>query len=122
MSRLVYVGSASDVERLVAAGHAAPVYPADNGDSPLAGLLMLEIRRIEKWTRMTELQAAVLEWNLKGFTNAEIAELRGKTEKAVASALHCARQKCLGYPYRGLLTVLVEECGWEEVQELLANR
>jgi len=122
LKRLVYVGSTQDVERLAAGRNAMPLCPADAGQSPLAGLIMLEIRRIEKWTRMTELQAVVLEWSLKGFTPAEIAELRGMKANAVIAVLERAHEKCRTYPYRGLLTVLVEECGWEEVQELLANR
>jgi DNA-binding NarL/FixJ family response regulator len=122
LRRLVYVGSASDVERLAAAGHAAPIRPVDNGDSPLAGLLMLEIRRIEKWTRMTTRQAAILECDCHGCTNAEIADVFGMTEGAIASELHRLRQKVKTYPQRGLLTVLIEECGWDGVQELLANK
>ena len=122
MRRLVYVGSSEDIERLAAGRDAMPICPADVGQSPLAGLVMLEIRRIERWTRMTELQAAVLEWNLKGFTDAEIAELRGMTANSVAAILHRAHQKCLSYPHRGLLTVIVDELGWEAVQELLSSR
>ena len=122
MSRLVYVGSAADVERLAATRHAAPIRPVDNGDSPLAGLLMLEIRRIEKWTRMTTRQAAILECDCHGCTNAEIADVFGMTTEDVVAELYRLRCKVKTYPRRGLLTVLVEECGWEGVQELLAGR
>jgi len=120
--RTIYVGSCADVERIAAGADAMPICPADVGDTPITGLLMLEIRRIEKWTRMTELQAVVLEWSFRGFSNEEIAALRDMTPKVVSQVLHRAREKCMAYPNRGLLTVLIETLGWEGVQEMLANR
>ena len=122
--RVIYVGLAEDVARIAATSTPQPPSTTswDNGISPLAGLLMVEIRRIERWTRMTDLQASVLEWNLKGLTPADIAEIKGTTPHAIEAVLSCARKKCMTYPNRGLLTVLVEECGWEAVTEFLAEQ
>jgi DNA-binding CsgD family transcriptional regulator len=83
---------------------------------------MLEIRRIERWTRMTDLESDILEWDLKGYSNGEIGEVVGMTADAVSAALCRLRQKIKTYPHRGLLTVLVETCGWEAVSEFLAEQ
>ena len=122
MRRLVYVGDSADVERIAAGCKVMPICPMDMGQSPIAGLVMLEIRRIESWTRMTELQSCILEWDLRGFTAAEIGQLRDMTPNAVAAVLHRAREKCLMYPHRGLLSTIVEVLGWGAVQELLSSK
>jgi DNA-binding CsgD family transcriptional regulator len=122
MRRLLYVGDSAAVERIAAGcGTLPPMYLGDIGESPLAGLIMLEIRRIEAWTRMSTREKAILECDFHGCTNAEIADVFGMTVAAVASELYRLRRKIKTYPHRGLLTVLVEECGWDGVQELLAD-
>ena len=122
MRRLVYVGNAEDVARLAPTKTITAPYTYDDDESPLAGLIMLEIRRIEKWTRMSTREKAILECDFHGCTNSEIADVFGMTPGAVSSELYRLRQKIKTFPHRGLLTVLVETCGWTAVQRLLDGK
>ena len=118
--RLIYVGSADDVARMASRNDTQPLPSWDEGESPLAGILAVEIRRIEKWCRMDFEDCFVLEASLLGRSNHDIAVAKHITDKAMATWLYRLRRKVLTYPHRGLLTVLIEECGWEAVSEYLA--
>lgn len=95
--------------------------PEDDQDA-FTGLLWSEVKRIEKEAHMTDWQAVVWEWHLRGFNNCEIGRVFQRTEGNIRLHLAAATEKALKCPYRGLLTVMVEELGWPSVKELFADQ
>lgn len=100
-------------------------------DPRVCGLLWREVQRMVRWaTRrrrgvnaLTQHQVLVLECYLLGHTDAEIADRLMISRQAVWASRQEALRKIDGYKprERGLLTVMIEEMGWSQVREHLAD-
>lgn len=103
-------------------------YVGPDGDgSPLAGLLWSEVRRLERKARLTDWQASVVELHLQGISDADIGRAfpdedgEPRTRQSVRDCRTLAFRKIGRLPHIGLLTVMVEELGWDQVRGHLAE-
>jgi DNA-binding CsgD family transcriptional regulator len=82
----------------------------------------MEIRRMEKAVKMTLWQATVWEWWLRGVSVPEIAFAFAKDRSTIRQHLKIAQAKAARVKVRGVLTVMIEECGIKATRELLSER
>jgi DNA-binding NarL/FixJ family response regulator len=90
--------------------------------TPFERLLWKEVRLIEKRAHMTDWQAIVWEWHLRGFSNIQIAEFFNKSESTVRQHLDSAFKKAEEVSNLGMMTVIVETLGFDAMRELAAER
>lgn len=88
---------------------------------PFEGLLWIEVRRMERKARLTSHQATYLEWHLRGFTYANIADVFSRDESTIRDTVDRALVKIGRCPYRGVLTTMIETLGWPAVREMFAD-
>ena len=86
-----------------------------------AGLLWVEINKIERKSKMTARQAQVFDWHLRGYTGSEIAEVLDVSHEAVSDSLKLAFVKANRVPHRGLVTVILESFGWDAIRQVLSE-
>lgn len=93
----------------------------DDEPSDFEALLWREIRVIAKKARLTPWQSTCWQWHLRKFSNTEIAYVFGCDESTIRDTLDRVYQKVPQINHRGLITVMIEELGWEQVREYLAD-
>ncbi|MCE5200237.1 hypothetical protein LLG39_14820 [bacterium] len=91
-------------------------------ESPFEGLLWLEVRKIERSAHMTKWQATIFEWYIRGFSNLTIAQVFSRDESTIRQHLDAALVKAESCPYRGVITLMIENLGWNAVREYLTDQ
>lgn len=91
-------------------------------EEPVAGLLWVELRRIEQKSGMTKLQRIVWEWHIRGLSNRAIARVFQRDESTVRQHLAAAQEKATAVADRGLFTTMIEILGWDQVRAYLADQ
>jgi len=111
-----------DIEDEVAAPRDTDRLRCFDGRSPWPTFVMAEIRRLQRRARMTERQALVFECYCgRGFTVSEIANTLDISKSCVYQHLRAAYKRAEGVRGCGLLTVMVETMGWDQVAVWLAD-
>jgi len=91
-------------------------------DSPFADLLVCEVRKITRRTHMTARQAVCFEWwCCRGLSTRDIADALSISQSTANQHLRAALTKAGRYQYAGLLTVMVEEFGWQAVRDAILS-
>lgn len=90
--------------------------------SPFERLLWREIKQMMKWARLTDWQEAAFVAHLKGLSLAETALIYNRSKGTIQEHLRRALTKCASVPYRGLLTVMIEELGLPAVREHMSSK
>lgn len=90
-------------------------------DSPFAGLLLDEIRAMERQVRMSKRMAAVWEAHLVGAGPTRIAQALGIDESTVRQYIRQAELRVSGIEHKGWYTAAVEACGQEAVRNYLQD-
>lgn len=85
-------------------------------DSPFPNLFRIEVRKLQRKAKMTELQANVFEWYVAdGLSISSIADGMDMSRTAVRKHLKAACRKAIGIKGCGMLTVLIEQLGGNAV-------
>jgi DNA-directed RNA polymerase specialized sigma24 family protein len=76
-------------------------------------LLTVEVKRMERWAKLTPREASIFELIAKnGLDAAQVSSLLNIEEDQVAQLYQDILKRIRRYPNIGLLTVLVETFGW----------
>ncbi len=90
-------------------------------ESPFAGLMLDEIRAMERQVRMSKRMAAVWEAHLVGAGPTRIAQALGVDESTVRQFIRQAEVRVSGIEHKGWYTAAVEACGQAAVRNYLED-
>lgn len=89
--------------------------------SPFSALLWFDIRRACYLMRISEYSQNIFEWYLDGFTDSDIAGFYGVSRYCINNSIYHTKQKLNRCKSLGMITVIIEEFGWEGLRSYLSD-
>lgn len=89
--------------------------------SPFSALLWFDIRRACYLMRISEYSQSIFEWYLDGFSDSDIAGFYGVSRYCINNSIYHTKQKILRCAELGMITVIIEELGWDGLREYLSS-